>query len=167
VEKLLSYYSVHGPAILLLLSVAVLACALALLVVGAKLRRFSRPLTELERAGRGEAFAGLLKVVESDRQRLDRLEAELAAQESEGSFHLKGVGLVRYDAFEDVGGKQSYSLCLLDRRGDGIIVTYLTGRNSTRSYAVTVEGGKAGRELSEEEARALEQARERLPLPRP
>jgi len=74
---------------------------------------------------------------------------------------LQHKSLVRYDAFEDIGGQQSYSLCLLDGNKDGVILTYLTGRNSTRSYTVSVRSGVASRQLSEEESRAMDEALER------
>ena len=71
---------------------------------------------------------------------------------------VRYVGLVRFDAFGDIGGQQSYSVCLLDAEKNGVLLTYLTGRNSTRSYAVPIAGGGTSRELSDEEKRALREA---------
>ena len=76
----------------------------------------------------------------------------------ESRSSIKQSALVRYDAFDDIGGQQSFSLCLLDGHKNGYILTYLTGRNSTRSYAVRVEKGRASRQLSDEESQAFVEA---------
>ncbi len=72
------------------------------------------------------------------------------------------IGLIKYNAFEDIGGMQSYSLCLLTREKNGVILTNLVGRNSTRGYALEVSDGDPSRKLSEEEQRALEKALESI-----
>jgi hypothetical protein len=71
---------------------------------------------------------------------------------------FSSIGLVKYNAFEDIGGMQSYSLCLLTREKNGVILTNLVGRNSTRGYALEVTEGNPSRKLSDEEQRALETA---------
>jgi hypothetical protein len=68
------------------------------------------------------------------------------------------VGLVRYDAFEDTGGAQSFSLALIDDDGDGVVVTSLHSRQATRLYAKAMRGGVADTPLSDEEVRALREA---------
>lgn len=73
------------------------------------------------------------------------------------------VGVVRYDAFEDMGGALSFSAALLDERGDGVIVSAINGRTETRCYAKPVVGGDSEHHLSAEEARAIAQAIEARP----
>ena len=72
---------------------------------------------------------------------------------------VQGVGFVRYSAFEDTGGDQSFSLALVDGDGDGVIVSALYGRDATRVYAKLVDGWTSSRTLAEEEQQALEEAR--------
>jgi hypothetical protein len=74
------------------------------------------------------------------------------------------IGLVRYNPFEDAGGDQSFALALLDRQGDGVVISSLHGRTATRFYAKSVKGGASPLSLSNEEAKALKQAMERAPL---
>jgi hypothetical protein len=71
---------------------------------------------------------------------------------------ISRVGTVRYDAFEDMGGRLSFSMALLDERGDGVIVSAINGRTDTRVYAKPVTGGTSPHNLSEEEVAAIEQA---------
>jgi hypothetical protein len=63
--------------------------------------------------------------------------------------------MVKYNAFEDIGGNQSYSICILTREKNGFMLTNLVGRNSTRGYAIEVRAGVAERELGSEETEAL------------
>lgn len=68
------------------------------------------------------------------------------------------VGAVRYDAFEELGGRLSFSAALLDEHGDGLVLTAINGRTDTRTYAKSVTGGRSKHNLSEEEIQAIEQA---------
>ena len=68
------------------------------------------------------------------------------------------VSVVRYDAFEDMGGALSFSAALLDERGDGMVVSAINGRSETRTYAKPVQGGASDHHLSEEEAAAIREA---------
>jgi len=68
------------------------------------------------------------------------------------------VGLVRYDAFEDVGGRLSFSCAMLNDDGDGVVVTSINGRQDTRVYAKPVYRGESEHNLSDEEAAAIREA---------
>jgi uncharacterized membrane protein len=68
------------------------------------------------------------------------------------------VGVVRFDAFEDMGGRLSFSAALLDGHGDGVVFTSINGRQDTRSYAKEVRGGTSAHHLSDEERQAIRQA---------
>lgn len=68
---------------------------------------------------------------------------------------LQRVGLVRYDAFEDVGGQQSFSLAILDSKQTGIVLTSVYTRTDVRVYAKAIREGQPSHPLSEEEQQAL------------
>jgi hypothetical protein len=71
---------------------------------------------------------------------------------------VQHIGLVRYDAFGDVSGSQSFSLVLLDDQRNGAIITGLLGRNDGRCYGKAVVNGQTEQTLSEEEESALHMA---------
>lgn len=73
---------------------------------------------------------------------------------------LQNVGLVRFNAFEDVGGEQSFALALLDARKNGVIISSLYGRHDSRCYIKGIKNGAGERTLSDEEKRALQAALE-------
>ena len=69
-------------------------------------------------------------------------------------------GLVRYDAYNEMSGRQSTSIALLDARRDGIVLSSILHRDQARLYAKQVRGGQGELELSPEEAEAVRLALE-------
>jgi len=143
----------------IILAVASLVCAVFMLVQFARLRRPFRGMAEVyEAKGSEGALEELLKGVDENREFLRGHSEELKR-----ILHLlagcySGTGLVKYNAFEDIGGMQSYSLCLLTREKHGFILTNIVARTSTRGYALDIRDGKPSRNLSDEEKEAFEVA---------
>lgn len=71
---------------------------------------------------------------------------------------ISHVGLVRYDAFQDLSGAMSFSLAMLDEQGDGVVITSIAGRNDSRMYAKNITGGRCGPSITSEERAAVERA---------
>lgn len=71
---------------------------------------------------------------------------------------LSRVAVVRYDAFADISGKLSSSAALLDGQGNGLVITTMNGRESTRSYLKAVRRGIGVAALSPEESDAVARA---------
>lgn len=72
---------------------------------------------------------------------------------------------LRYNAFEDITGSQSFSLAIVDRRGRGCLLTSLAGREGTRLYLKQILDGRTDASLSEEEASVLSDALASTRLP--
>lgn len=72
---------------------------------------------------------------------------------------IRNVAMVRYDAFQDMGGRLSFSLALLDSTGDGIVLSSINAHSETRTYAKVIQRGESTHDLSPEETQALEHAR--------
>jgi Protein of unknown function (DUF4446) len=109
-----------------------------------------------------ETLRAILEGHAQTMQRLDAAIHQLAAEDANLSTLLghavQNVALVRYDAFEDVGGRLSFSCALLDGHGDGMVVTSINGRQDTRVYAKPIRGGTSEYNLSEEEEQAIRDA---------
>jgi len=71
---------------------------------------------------------------------------------------LSHIGLVRFDAFDDTGGAQSFALALIDDDGDGVVLTSLHSRQATRLFIKGIRRGVADLPLSAEETRAMSNA---------
>lgn len=75
---------------------------------------------------------------------------------------IRGYSLIRYDAYEDSGGNQSFASGILDEGGDGFILSVITNRNHVGIYAKPISRGNALSSLTEEEALALETSKKSL-----
>ena len=109
-----------------------------------------------------EALRGILDGHARSIRRLEAATRALAATDRRHETLIEGavrrVGMVRYDAFEDVGGRLSFSCALLDDLGNGVVVTSINGRQDTRVYAKPVAEGRSAYNLSTEEEEAIRQA---------
>lgn len=85
-------------------------------------------------------------------QRNSKQIQELAQHESRC---MQTIGFVRYDAFEDVGGKQSFAVAILDAHHNGLVLNGLVGRQETRVFAKQIVEGSCSQFLSEEEQQAI------------
>jgi len=79
----------------------------------------------------------------------------LAALESAAPGVMSRMGLIQFQAFEDVGGGQSSALALLDAAGSGVVITALHARVGTRIYVKRVIQGRGEGTLGEEETAAI------------
>ncbi len=106
-----------------------------------------------ERLERG--FLDLREWVEDSLGRLD----QRAAEHDEGiAGCVSHHGLVRYDAYGEMSGRQSASLALLDARGSGVVVSAISHRDQARLYFKQVREGDSEIELSPEEQAAMQAA---------
>ena len=74
------------------------------------------------------------------------------------------IGIVKYDAFKEMGGKLSFSLCLLDDENNGFILTSMHTREGCYTYVKEIIKGESFVVLATEERRALEEAKNRRNL---
>lgn len=86
------------------------------------------------------------------------ISAEIASLQDAVRRSVQRIGLVRFDAFEDMGGQLSFAAALLDANGDGIVLSAINGRAETRMYAKPVEAGASKANLSSEEEEAIRRA---------
>lgn len=65
------------------------------------------------------------------------------------------IGLVKYDAFQQLGGQLSFSLALLDEHNDGFIINSVHSTEGCYSYTKEIKGGESKLALGKEEEKAL------------
>ena len=139
--------------------VALLACA-ALMLWVQRLRRAQRLVLGEQgqrdlvahAAAMQEAFEALREYVEDVASRLD---GRLAGAELTLRGAIAHRALVRYDAYNELSGRQSMSIALLDEEQSGIVLSCIHHRDQARVYAKQVYGGRGELELSPEEAEAV------------
>jgi hypothetical protein len=105
-----------------------------------------------------EVVGSLLARIERIERAVRTLHGTDQRQQLQIEAGVRRVGLLRYDAFEDVGGRLSFSCALLDEHGNGVVLTSINGRQETRVYAKPVSAGTSTHNLSLEEEEAIRQA---------
>ncbi len=127
-----------------------------ILVVGINLKyiRFMKKL------GNGsnldEMLKGYLKDVKEIKKDNSEIKAYYTKLDSDMASCIQKVGLVRYNAFKDVGSDLSFAMALLDGNDTGVVLNGLYGSESSNIYAKPVKAGRSSYQLSEEEKYALE-----------
>jgi len=116
-------------------------------------------LPEGARAGLVDRQASLQRGIERVEEEIRSLRDQSDARQRATDERLRGAlrfqGLVRYDAYRDMGGQQSWSIALLDATRTGAVVTSLHARDHARVYLKEMAGGVANQRLSPEEERAV------------
>ncbi len=76
------------------------------------------------------------------------------------SFAYQKMAVIKYDAFQEMGGKLSFSLCMLDETNNGFIITSMhSTREGCYTYVKEIIKGESFVLLSEEEKEALDEAK--------
>ncbi|MEO8329599.1 MAG: DUF4446 family protein [Candidatus Nanopelagicales bacterium] len=138
--------------------VALIGFALAL-VVAFRLRRMKAHYELLQGDDDKESFVTAVsrKVAQVEQLRTDfeRTQNQVEALRVDLADAIRHVAVVRYDAFNDMGGRMSFSAALLDDAGDGLVVSSINARTETRTYAKGVKGGISDAVLSPEEEQVI------------
>lgn len=127
-----------------------------ILLIGVNLKyiRFMKKL------GNGSNLDEMLREYLRDVKEIKKDNSEIKAYytklDSDMAACIQKVGLVRYNAFKDVGSDLSFAMALLDGNDTGVVLNGLYGSESSNIYAKPVKGGRSSYQLSEEEKYALE-----------
>lgn len=73
-------------------------------------------------------------------------------------FNFQKIGIIKYDAFQEMGGALSFAIALLDENNSGFIINSVHNIQSSYCYAKEVKNGQCKINLSNEEGIALERA---------
>ena len=151
------------PAIILIV-LFILIVVLFCMVVNANMK-YSRLRTSYMSFMRGKDAKNLEESILDKFQELDDI-AKLSLKNRQELQKLREnmldgfqkVGIVRYDAFSEMGGNLSFALTLLDGNNSGYIINSMHSREGCYNYIKEIVKGESYIELSEEEAESLDRA---------
>lgn len=150
---------------LMALAAAILAAAalVLLVVLSGRVKRLQRQQRVIL-GNRGETdivghVADLDEKVDNLRAAMEDLTVTAKDHEVRIDGCLTRVGMIRFDAYEDLGGRQSTSVAFLDSRENGLVLTTVVSREFARMYVKSIKDGQADVPLAPEETEALDQAR--------
>ncbi len=94
------------------------------------------------------------RLTESDEIEKDKI--QMLEEQMKNTFQK--IGLVKYDAFNEMGGKLSFTLALLNDKNDGFIINAMHSREGCYTYIKEIIAGKSIIVLASEEKEALDMA---------
>lgn len=100
---------------------------------------------------RFEELDHLTEATLKNRQAIRKINEEIMS-------NYQKLGIVKYDAFQEMGGKLSFALTLLDGNNSGYIINSMHSREGCYNYIKEIVKGESYIELSEEEAESLDRA---------
>lgn len=101
-----------------------------------------------------ERFAEVEAILKYTKQ--NRLDIQKINKRLESTYQK--IGIVKYDAFNEMGGKLSFALAMLDNNNNGWIINAMHSREGCFTYVKEIVKGESYVELAEEEAEALDRA---------
>ena len=116
----------------------------------------------MKKVGNGNNLDEMLKAYIRDVNDVKKDNSEIKAYytklDNDISSSIQKIGLVRFNAFKDVGSDLSFSIAILDSYNDGVIITGIYSRHDSTTYAKPIDKGISRYDLSEEELHVLNEA---------
>ncbi len=151
------------PGILMIIMMALMVFVLIYMVrVSMKLTRFlkryrifmrGKDAVSLEKAFT-QRFLDVDKLIEVSKNQAN----EIARLKEVLARTTNKIGIVKYDAFPDVGGKLSFALAMLDENNSGFVLNAIHSREGCYTYIKEIVKGESYIVLGQEEKEALRQA---------
>lgn len=148
-------------AILGLVAVAVILL-IVIIVLHIKIKKLSE---RMDKFMVGEDTKSLEEVITKRFADIDELKLttkrhnkRISGIEEEMVSVYKKIGIVKYDAFNEIGGKLSFALAMLDKSNNGYVINAIHSREGCYTYAKEIIKGESYITLGEEEKKALDKA---------
>ena len=151
----LTYLFIGAFAAILVLLIIVIVLCINLGRISKKYKKFmgGKNAKSMEKSIMGLYEDNKLIKASMDKNRKD---IESLYKKFEGAFQK--IGIIKYDAFNQMGGKLSFSLALLDENDNGFILNSVHSSEGCYSYTKEIKNGLSEISLGEEEKKALDMA---------
>lgn len=161
-SKILEMIGIDPAIILIALSALILVLLLLVWHMNMKYNRLKKSYNSFMRGKDGKSLEdGILdRLDEMDRlkETLSKSRTDIHKINEEMKANFQKAGIVKYDAFHEMGGKLSFAFTLLDGNNNGYIINSMHSREGCYNYIKEIVKGESYIELSEEEAESLERA---------
>ena len=151
----IAYILIGFATAILLLLILVIVSMVRISKLNKRLARFMKgkdaQSLEKEIVGLYEDNKFLKNMVDNNKRDIRQLHKQLVKA-------FQKVGIVKYDAYQQMGGLLSFSLALLDEDNNGLIINSVHSTEGCYTYTKEIHRGECDIELSNEEKVALEQA---------
>ena len=161
-DEIFARIGIDQGILVLLLMVLVLILIVVFLNVSLALHRLNRKYTMFMKGADGQSLERMFSQKMKEFERLARANEDNSLELRQMKSVLKKTptkyGIVKYNAFDDVGGKLSFALAMLDAENTGFILNAIHSRDNCFFYIKEIVNGESYTLLSSEETDALRQA---------
>ncbi len=162
-SKILEKIGIDPAILLIALFILIIISFVIIFYLMANIRKRNRELSRLLSGTSAgdlediilERFADM-DAVKNNSKRLTKEHKEI--QETLSSC-INKIGLVKYNAFDGMGGNLSFALALLDSKNNGVVLNCMHSREGCFAYAKEIIGGESYVVLSDEEKEAIGRAK--------
>lgn len=157
-----SYLGIDSDFVVIGLAVLVAVLIIVMLVNAARQRKLRKAYEIFMLGNDGKSLEDTL--IDRLNQVDSLIEANAANERNIDTLFRKAkqnfrkFGLVKYDALQELGGKLSFALCMLDEKNDGYILNVVHSREGCYSYVKEIIDANSIVTLAEEEEEALAMA---------
>ncbi len=127
-----------------------------------KIKKFNKRITRLtsgkDAMSMEDEISALLESVSDLSLATDQNRRDIKKLYKKQEYAFQKIGLIKYDAFNQMGGQLSFSLALLDENDNGFIINSVHSSEGCYSYTKLIKNGESDVLLGKEEAQALETA---------
>ena len=155
-------FTVDTLYVLLGMGVVIIALLALCIVNTVKLKKMSDNYNKFMAGKKGRDLEAVMLERFEEIDKLKAANEEKTKQINEICEALKltysKTGIVKYDAFNEMGGKLSFALALLDNRNNGFIINAMHSREGCYTYVKEIINGESYITLGDEEKKALDKA---------
>ena len=91
---------------------------------------------------------------------LKKTSKEVESLKNDIRLTIQKIGITRFTPFKETGGNQSFSIALLDKNDDGVVITSIYSKERSRIFAKPIEDGQSTYKLSQEEEETMQKVKE-------
>lgn len=142
------------------LAILVIILIIILIIQSVRLSKMKKAYTAFMQGSSGASLEDTLikrldeldKLAQSGEDTREKLDLTL----SRLNKTYQKTGLIKYNAYNEMGGRLSFALCMLNRDNDGFILNSMHSREGCYTYIKDIKKGKSDLELSGEEQESLD-----------
>ena len=150
--------------VIIFLLICIIVLAVFLFLQGRKLKNLTDRYDRLMQGSRAKSLEKRIGDIFEEqgiqRSLLDNHTRQIKDLYFRQQGNFQKMGLVKYDAFKEMGGKLSFCLVLLDENNNGFLMNSVHSSDGCYSYTKRIKNGQSDLELSPEESVAIKKAME-------
>lgn len=119
-------------------------------------RKYNKMMRGMDNKNLEYLLLSHMESLEKSNERVKQLDLQVQGISNELEDCIQKAKVIRYNPFDQMGSDQSFSVALVDKHGDGVVLTGLYSRESSTVFAKPLTNYKSKYALSNEEMQVIE-----------